>query len=998
MLFRETPPARNAHPSTEETQMNSQKTIAPEVEQEITGAYALAVNGNLDEAERIYARLLDSGIEDPRVSGTLGAILLRKGKGNEARPLIEQSLQQDPSQPKAWLNLSAIFFNTGDFAKALEAIDRAIELAPPSAEVLNNKGVIMGALGDHESALTCLEKAIALKPDYVDALYNKGGILEKKGAAGDAAQCYAQVLERSPNHTSARYNLAILQTKANAVNRAIDNLTKVIELKPDFVDALLQRSKLYAAQKRTDEALADATQAETLSPERTDILLQKGKVLLQKGEPGDALPYLDRTCRLTPDDAVALVAQGVARFELGNHTEAIDLFDRAIHLDPGCAEAYNNKALAQQKLKLFAAAAENYETALKLKPDFPDAVFNHATLLGEMSLHEEALRRYDHLLRIAPEYVEGWKNKGAMLERLKRYDEAMECFDRAIDLCPSDAEAYFNASTTLIWKPDWNLALGYANRANKIDKEYPDALYVRALILMHLGLETHAQTDAEAAVALQPEHPLANYILGTIHDEAKHHQEALRHYEVAYAGKKDIEYLLGQIASLHMQLSDWSKFSGLLEQIQAGAEQGLSVCHPFFAHSLIDSPEFHRKVAELHYMQFRPGIDTYETPRHPENRRIHIAYFSSDMGAHPVGNLLAGVIEAHDREQFEITVFSFRNHWGLTRERIHKASERFVNAEFMTDEEIVDLARSLKVDIAIDLNGYTSGGRTGVFTRRAAPLQVNYIGFLGTMGSDCHDYIIGDPIILPIAHESFFSEKIIQLPSYQANDNRIVPPQPKKTRADYGLPDGTFVFCSFNANYKITPFVFSLWMDILKRTPGSVLWLHCKNETAIENLRATAAASGVDRERLVFARTVPYEEHLSRHRFADLFLDTNPYNAGATASNALYNGLPLVTLAGKSFGSRYGASLLTALGLEEQIAWTPDEYVDKCIRIATDKPYHESLKARLATNLETHSLFDTARFTGNLEKAYRAIHRRQVGGLPPAHIVPADLETDNFRH
>jgi predicted O-linked N-acetylglucosamine transferase (SPINDLY family) len=264
------------------------------------------------------------------------------------------------------------------------------------------------------------------------------------------------------------------------------------------------------------------------------------------------------------------------------------------------------------------------------------------------------------------------------------------------------------------------------------------------------------------------------------------------------------------------------------------------------------------------------------------------------------------------------------------------------------------------------------------------------------MGSDCHDYIIGDPIISPLAHEAYFSEKIIQLPSYQANDNRIIPPPTTKSREDYGLPSDAFVFCSFNANYKITPSVFSTWMCILKSIPKSVLWLHCKNEIAITNLRNVATAYGIREDRLIFARTVPYDEHLSRHRLADLFLDTTPYNAGATASNALYCGLPLVTLAGRTFASRYGASLLTALGLPELITHDTEDYIAQCVRIATDRAYHAELKTKLAKNLETQLLFDTARFTASLEQAYQAIHTHYTRGQSPSHITVADLQSDNF--
>ncbi|MBS1198865.1 MAG: repeat-containing protein, partial [Proteobacteria bacterium] len=551
--------------------------------------------------------------------------------------------------------------------------------------------------------------------------------------------------------------------------------------------------------------------------------------------------------------------------------------------------------------------------------------------------------------------------------------------------------AYFNACTALVKLHKLEQALRYANKAHKLNPDYVEALYIRALIFMHLGLEEQAKADAEQAVKLKPRHALANNILGTINVELKNFVQALVNYEIAIAEKDDIECLLGKIAHLKMHLSDWRQHEEILNQLLALIDQDKAVCQPFDLHSLVDAPEYHKRSAEIFYeLSYRKNEEVV-APHHEPNQRIHIAYFSSDIGSHPVGNLMAGVLEAHCKENFEVSIFSLDNHSGSVRDRIFRASERFVNAEFLNEDEIVALARSLRVDIAIDLNGYTGKNRTGIFQRRAAPIQINYIGYLGTMGSDCHDYIIGDQVMAPIEYEAHFTEKIIHLPCYQANDDKLEIPATTKSRADYDLPADAFVFCSFNANYKITPPIFAAWMQILHQVPGSVLWLHSKSETAINNLRSAAASLGISGDRLIFARTVPYLEHLARQRLADLFLDTTPYNAGATASNALYCGLPLVTLLGKSFCSRYGGSLLTALDMPELITHSIEEYVALCITIASDRIHHAKLKEKLANNLKTQPLFDTRTFTRNLEMAFRTIHTRHQQGLPPTHIGLAEM-------
>lgn len=961
-------------------------TDSAQLDIEIEKAYSLALSGQLEEAKQAYSNLLERHPDDPRILGTLGAIFLRLGNLVKARQLIEESLRFDPNQTKPLVNLSAILFNLGELAGALDAIDRVIALGEQSADAWNNRGIILNAQGRTGEALIDLDKALAIDPQNIDALYNKGSVLQKMGSQQEAAAAYNKIIELAPNHARARYSMAILLANGAKHAQAIAVLSQLISEHPDFTDALLQRSRIFSDTGQVSEALADAESVIELTPDNSGAFFQKGCILMLCDDPENALPCFVRACELAPNDPYSLLAMGVARFKLKDNQGALAAFDAALGLSQDIPEAFNNKGQVLQELKQFPAAIEHYEHALALRPGYTDAIFNQANALREQGKHDESLALYKTLLEQAPEHV-GWKNMGATLELLFKREEALEAYKQAIVVDPKDADAHVNAAGVLTKLNKPEQALLYANKALKLDPKHVNALQIRALILLLLDAIDHARVDAEEAARLEPRHALANYVLGIILEKQKLPSEALTHFDMALEENADIDFLLGRAAHIRADMSDWAGFDENIAQLLERIDHHKPACQSFELHSKIDDPIYHRKCSEIYFDFMHRTSEPAKPPTPAANERIHIAYFSSDIGDHPVTTLMAGVFEAHDREKFEVTVFSLVNHSGETRNRIFHASERFINAEFMTDEEVVALARSLNVDIAIDLNGYTGTSRTGIFSRRVAPLQVNYIGFLGTMGSDCHDYIIGDPVIAPFSNQDHFSEKIIHLPCYQANDDKLVIPDTRKTRKDYDLPEEAFVFCSFNGNYKITPQMFSAWMEILRQTPDSVLWLYCK-QYAIDNLRLAAKAHGIDDSRLIFAKQVMLPEHLARQRLGDLFLDTYPYNAGATASNALYSGLPLITYLGRSFCSRYGASLLTALDLPELITHSIEDYIALSVHLATHADDYRELKEKLARNLKTRPLFNTEEFTRNLERAYCAIQSRHRQGLPTEHVSP----------
>jgi predicted O-linked N-acetylglucosamine transferase (SPINDLY family) len=439
-----------------------------------------------------------------------------------------------------------------------------------------------------------------------------------------------------------------------------------------------------------------------------------------------------------------------------------------------------------------------------------------------------------------------------------------------------------------------------------------------------------------------------------------------------------------------MSVCDWSGFAADVNRLAAGIEAGEVVSPPHQVIVLLDSVPLHYKAAHIWVQAAHPanpGLPGISRRRRLEKARI--GYFSGEFYPHPVPALMAQVFEAHDRSQYEVIAFSYGAHsqdeFGM---RLERGVDRFIDVREKSDRDIALLAREMGIDIAVDLAGHTGRSRTGIFTWRAAPLQVNYLGYAGTMGADYMDYLIADGTVVPEGHESYYAEKIVRLPnSFLPHDSGRVIASTVYSRDELGLPSTGFVFCSFNNSYKITPEVFDSWMRILARVPNSVLWLSQNNETVVDNLRREALRRGVDVERLIFAGHMPSPaDHLARHRAADLFLDTRPYNAHATAIDALWAGLPVLTLPGSGFAARVAASLLKAVQLPELIATSVGSYEAMAVQMAEDPRFLAAIKEKLARNRLDSPLFDTPRFVRHLESSYARMLERLHAGLPPEHI------------
>jgi protein O-GlcNAc transferase len=639
----------------------------------------------------------------------------------------------------------------------------------------------------------------------------------------------------------------------------------------------------------------------------------------------------------------------------GKHQLALAAYDLALKIQPDDAEVLVNKGSTYNDIKNYVLALEVLEKATQIRPDIPEAWSNKGIALNKLNLYQESINAYNEAIRLTPSYHEAWSNKSAPLNKLKRFLEASEACDKALSLKPDYAEGWFNKGVTLHELKRYDEAIAHYDKALSLKPDYAEGWSNKG---------------------------------ATLH-ELKRYDEAIAHYDKALSLKPDIDWASGDLLHTKMKICSWLGLSESLENISKKVAANEKVVNPFPLLALTDDALLHKQSSEI-YVQDKYSFNPILGPilKRPKNEKIRIGYFSADFKNHPVTFLIAELFELHDRSQFEIYSFSLVKAADEMSRRLQLAFDHSIEAQGMSDIEIARLSRGLNIDIAVDLTGFTQDARTGIFSYRAAPIQVNYLGYPGTMGAEYIDYIVTDKTLIPLDALSCYSEKIIYLPnSYQINDRKRLISDRQFTRQELGLPENGFLFCCFNNNFKILPATFDGWMRILKAVEGSVLWLFQDNSWAVENLKKEGEKQGIAADRLVFAERLPLSEHLARHRQADLFLDTFPYNAHTTTSDALWTGLPVLTLMGQSFASRVAGSLLNAVGLPELITSNQEEYEALAIELALNPKKLADIKLKLANNRLTAPLFDTPLFTKNIEAAYIEIYGRYHTSLEPDHIT-----------
>jgi len=693
--------------------------------------------------------------------------------------------------------------------------------------------------------------------------------------------------------------------------------------------------------------------------------IQQALTFHQQGQLARAEPLYRAILEKAPNHFDARHLLGVIELQRRNFETAVLLLSHAVTLNPHHAPSHLNIGTALRGLGRPGEALASYDRALAIRPDYAEALNNRGIALRDLERTDEALASYDHALALKPDFAEALNNSGNALRDLGRHDEALARYARALAIKPDYAEALNSCGNTLHGLDRLDEAIGCYDRALAIKPDYAEALNSRGAALFEFGRHEEAARDFARLLAIEP----------------------------------NFKYAVGNLLYSNLYSCDWAEYDGTVSAVEAGVSTGLSVASPSLFLSVPASPDGQHQCARSYVSDKYPAKRAIWLGERYRHDRIRIAYLSADFHDHATSRLMVELFETHDKSRFETIAVSFGPDLrdGL-RARLERSFARFIDVGEKGDYDVALLLRALEIDIAVDLKGHTGKGRPRISSFRPAPIQVNYLGFPGTMGAEYIDYIIADRFVIPEDHHSFYSEKVVYLPdSYQPNDSKRLIGDYRPTRAEVGLPDVGFVFCSFNHNYKITPLVFDIWMRLLHQVEGSVLWLLGGSPAAIRNLRREAENRGIAPDRLVFAPRMKQEDHLARHRLAGIMLDTLPVNAHTTASDALWAGLPVVTCMGAGFAGRVAASLLNAVGLPELSTETLADYAALALELARNETMLAAIKAKLARNRDTYPLFDTDRFRRHIESAYETMWARHQRGEPAASFAVAPCETRHYQ-
>ncbi|HWW31701.1 MAG TPA: tetratricopeptide repeat protein [Steroidobacteraceae bacterium] len=742
-----------------------------------------------------------------------------------------------------------------------------------------------------------------------------------------------------------------------------------------------RQGRLEEAQRLYQESLG-------LQPRNSNALHLLGVIAAQTNNLALAAELIGRAIQIDPQ-AAAYRDQGLVLCRLNRHEEAIKSFDQAIGLEPGDAETHFSRGNALRELQQLEAAVASFDLATSLRPDYAQAHNNRGNVLKELKRLDAAVASYDRAIAIEPNAADLHINRGNALRDMQQSEAAVESYEKAIAIEPKNAAAYVNRGLTLAGLKRFEKAALDYDRAIALQPRIAEAYVNRGALLLELGHSAEAVASYDQALAIKPCYAKAYLGQGEALAELRQFEAAIACYDKAITHDRHPKGVDGMRQYARLTICDWHNSESEIAQLIGKIERDEDFVPPSAVLALSGSPALQRKAAES---WMRKGYAFVTRERQIVGRakhdKIRIGYFSADFHDHATMYLIAELFEEFDRSQFELFAFSFGpDSQGAMRKRLRCACEKFFDVRGNSDREVAALSRSLEIDIAVDLKGFTKDSRPGIFALGAAPLQVSYLGYPGTMGAGCLDYLIGDWTLVPEESRRHYSEKIIYLPnSYQVNDSKRSIADTAFTREAAGLPLTGFVFCCFNNNYKITPGTFDIWMRILRRVEGSVLWLLEDNPEAANNLRREAEQRKVTAGRLIFAPRIALPEHLARHRAADLFVDTLPYNAHTTASDALWAGLPVLTCVGEAFAGRVAASLLFAIRLPELVTSNQSEYEELAVELAMNPKLLAKIKGKLWDNRLTTPLFNTKLYARHLESAFARIHERFRSGLPIEHI------------
>ena len=826
----------------------------------------------------------------------------------------------------------------------------------------------------------------------ISAKMQQASMLLQTGRLAQADYACQEVLKKNSADPQAWYYRGVIAYKAKKYTEAVGFLQEALRLAPQNAQALRALAGVHMALNTFDVAAAAYSKAIEINPADAGGYFNLGIALEAMQDFGAAVNAYDHALHVQKDHWKAAFNRGLVYQKVGDHAAAVASYDQTLKINPEEGDACLNKGISLHQLERYGEALTCYQKVLNNTTLRARAHYHAANALNELRQHEKAIDFYEKSISLGYINPELYLNKANAHVHHGDPHTAIRALDAALEIDPEYVQAYDMLSVAHRRLRQFDVAAQYASHALQLQPGYAAAHNNRGLALQAMGQDADALVCFDAALQADADLADALFNRGQSLVRIRRQSEAVDTFAALLEKSSTYPYAIGYLVHARLHRCQWDHHASDVLRLQQSVRDGVLTDTPFSFLSTGATQADELLCAQRFAQDRFPAQAPLWTGESYRHSRIRVAYVSADFHDHATAFLMAELFELHDRDAFEIYAFSYGEHrTGAMRQRLERGFDHFFEVGHLTDRQIAQQIRSYEVDVVVDLKGYTQDCRLGILALRPAPVQVSYLGYPGTLGVEYVDYILGDAVVTPFEHAAYYTEKIVQLPgSYQVNDRqRAVAPE-TPSRAAAGLPAEGFVFCCFNNNYKITPGVFDIWMRLLAQVEGSVLWLLQDNDEAAANLRKEAAARGIDPTRLVFAARLGLPEHLARQRLADLFLDTLPYNAHTTCSDALWVGLPVLTCLGHSFAGRVAASLLRAADMPELICEDLAAYEARALHLATHPGELRGLRSRLEQGRLGCALFDTDRFRRGLEQAFRVMHERCRSGLAPeAFQVPA---------